>query len=88
MSVLDYMPLPLEWMRRALCATEADPDVFYPPKNARATEAIKVCLECPVRDECLVHAVVNYETFGVWGGTSERQRRWIRLNTPQSGAAA
>jgi Transcription factor WhiB len=33
---------------------------------------------CPVRDACLSFALQNNERFGVWGGTTEQDRRAIR----------
>lgn len=41
------------------------------------TPAKRICLGCPVQRECLEYAVDNGEA-GVWGGTSERERRRIR----------
>lgn len=32
---------------------------------------------CPFRDTCLRHALDHKEIYGVWGGTSERDRRKI-----------
>jgi WhiB family redox-sensing transcriptional regulator len=37
-----------------------------------------VCAGCPVREACLEFALANDERWGVWGGTSERQRRAMR----------
>lgn len=37
--------------------------------------AIGVCLSCPVRQECLVTAVVNNEPAGIWGGHTTGYRR-------------
>jgi len=34
-----------------------------------------VCTGCPVRAQCLEHALAHDERYGVWGGTSERERR-------------
>jgi Transcription factor WhiB len=33
---------------------------------------------CPIREACLHFALVNNERFGVWGGTSEQDRKAIR----------
>ncbi|MGH9194816.1 MAG: WhiB family transcriptional regulator, partial [Acidimicrobiia bacterium] len=37
-----------------------------------------VCTQCPVALECLRYALANREQFGIWGGTSERERRKLR----------
>jgi hypothetical protein len=42
---------------------------------------------CPIRDKCLLFALVNNERFGVWGGTSEIDRRAIRKMWPWPGGA-
>jgi WhiB family redox-sensing transcriptional regulator len=55
-----------------------DPDVFFPDRGESLEPAKRVCAECVVRDECLEHALAHGERFGVWGGTSERERRRIR----------
>jgi len=34
-----------------------------------------VCSRCPVVDDCLEYAVGIRETHGIWGGTSEVERR-------------
>ena len=33
---------------------------------------------CPMRRQCLEHAIDHHEPDGVWGGTSERDRRKIQ----------
>lgn len=64
----------------ALCVG-VDPELFFPARNAAGNadtrRAKTVCFGCPARDACLEHAVIWREP-GVWGGTSERQRREIR----------
>jgi hypothetical protein len=40
-------------------------------------EAKSICAECPYKARCLEYAIKNHE-FGIWGGTTERQRNSIR----------
>jgi WhiB family redox-sensing transcriptional regulator len=56
----------------------ADPDLFFPGKgrNDDCAEAKAICAGCPVRDECLEAGMS--QDFGIWGGTTERERRRLR----------
>ena len=65
---------PPEWMGRGICAS-ADPDFWFPPKGSTGVPAKLLCEGCPVMTECLQYALDNREPWGVWGGTSERDRR-------------
>ncbi len=62
------------WMLEARCL-DADPEAFFPEKGGSTREAKRICATCPVRTECLEHALANDERFGIWGGLSERERR-------------
>ena len=65
------------WSQKALCK-DLDTNHFF-PKRGEATRPIKlVCGACPVVKPCLEYAMKNGEKFGVWGGTSERERRRMR----------
>jgi WhiB family redox-sensing transcriptional regulator len=66
-----------EWMQDANCRG-VDPALFYPERGEMTRHAKAVCAQCPVRVECLDHALATAERFGVWGGTSERERRRLR----------
>lgn len=70
---------PTPWMAEANCAG-LDPELMFPGRGDTETlQAAKVvCAECPVKQQCLDYAIENGEHFGVWGGTSERERRRIR----------
>ena len=57
----------------ARCRTADAEDLFV--KGARQREAKQLCRACPVRTECLAHALDNRIEFGVWGGMTERERR-------------
>jgi WhiB family transcriptional regulator, redox-sensing transcriptional regulator len=66
-----------DWWLSALCA-ETDPEAFFPERGASTTTAKAVCALCTVRAECLEYAIENDERFGIWGGTSENERRQLR----------
>jgi hypothetical protein len=53
-------------------------DWFHPERGESTREAKAVCSGCTVRVECLTWALTNFEKHGIWGGTSERERRRIR----------
>jgi WhiB family redox-sensing transcriptional regulator len=77
------------WMRRAACRGE-DLRLFFPGRTGAARtllgEARAVCSTCPVVDACRDYAVDNLVHHGVWGGTSERQRRQIRRDRREPAA--
>jgi WhiB family redox-sensing transcriptional regulator len=66
------------WRKQAACRG-LEVEVFYPATEdeADAAEAKAVCAVCPVRQACLEHALAHREREGVWGGTTERERRRI-----------
>ena len=72
--------LPGDWALDGLC-TQVDPDLFYPPMGGDPEPAKRVCAVCPVRLECLRHAL-NTNEMGVWGGTTESQRRRMKEGRP------
>lgn len=40
-------------------------------------KALACCMRCEVRPDCLRHAIVNYERWGVWGGMRDIERREV-----------
>lgn len=75
---------PTDWQEQARCGA-VDASVFFPPPHheskaerlAREAEAKAICADCVVRSECLEWALTVGETFGVWGGHSEAERRQL-----------
>ncbi len=63
-----------QWMDLALCAGEADPEIFFPQSNGGAKKAKKVCQRCAVVEECLAFALNNDIVEGVYGGLTETER--------------
>jgi WhiB family redox-sensing transcriptional regulator len=73
---------PEAWRLDAACR-HVDPDLFFPTGTARSAadhiEAAKaVCRACPVRRPCLDFALGSHQDAGIWGGTSEEERRALR----------
>lgn len=68
---------PLDWQVHARC-TDVDPEIFFPERGGSSKAARAVCSGCVVRAQCLEYALNNKEQFGIWGGTSERERRRLR----------
>lgn len=66
------------WRIRAACAG-VPVEAFFPHKTVREVPALieRVCVSCPVRGSCLAEALLFHEK-GVWGGTTEVQRKALR----------
>lgn len=69
------------WRALSAClATDIDPNIFHLPSRVSrgrevwAEKAKKVCSSCPVAEPCLVAAIRQKEHWGVWGGTTPRER--------------
>lgn len=72
----------MDWVQRAKCKDE-DPELFFPigttgPAAEQIERAKAVCVQCPVRQDCLEWALATGQDAGVWGGTSEEERRAMR----------
>lgn len=65
-----------QWMSRGRCA-EMKPATFFPSDGVGVDAARHICADCPVKEPCLEYALSNHIDHGVWGGTSERERRRI-----------
>ncbi len=80
---LDIDPTqPQAWRRLASCR-DTDPDLFFPvgttgPAIEQIEIAKAVCNTCEARLECLEYALTTNQDSGIWGGTSEEERRKIR----------
>jgi WhiB family redox-sensing transcriptional regulator len=70
------------WRKTAICR-DTDPDLFFPVGTTgyalvQIDKAKQVCGECPACEECLQYALETNQDSGIWGGTSEEERRQIR----------
>lgn len=69
--------------------SKSDPDAFFskdyvePPVSNRPVyererEAKLICSACPYQLRCLEYALRNEDMLGIWGGTTELDRKKIR----------
>jgi len=70
------------WMAAALCATEGRNAEFFVVRGQDDRPAKAVCARCPVRDDCLGYALDNGIAYGIWGGTSARERSRLGATSP------
>lgn len=64
--------------RRIRCGPEHDGILFPDRPSQQANEAAtKLCKPCPLRRDCLSHALRHEPFWGSWGGFSPAQRRLI-----------
>jgi WhiB family transcriptional regulator, redox-sensing transcriptional regulator len=71
-----------DWREQSACR-DTDPDLFFPvgttgPAIEQIENAKAVCRVCDVQKNCLEYALVTTQDSGIWGGTSEEERRAIR----------
>ncbi|MGH9157026.1 MAG: WhiB family transcriptional regulator [Acidimicrobiales bacterium] len=76
-----------EWMTIGKCR-EVPPTTFFPSDGVGVEVARRICATCDVKPACLEYALRNRIDHGVWGGTSERERRRIARQRRLDRAAA
>jgi WhiB family transcriptional regulator, redox-sensing transcriptional regulator len=85
--VLAVKAVSSKWQEVGACRNGPASD-FYPPMHterkherlARERRAKSVCASCPVRVECLEHAIAVDERYGIWGGLNQEERRTLRAS--------
>ena len=65
-----------KWMDDANCADIAEPDIFFDHTLTEVAKAI--CVDCPVKNECLLMALNQNMDTGVFGGLSEAERKLLK----------
>ena len=70
-----------DWARDAACKDLDEEEIdayFFPQRGGSSKAGRALCARCSVTEQCLELALSRGEAFGIWGGTSERQRRVLR----------
>jgi WhiB family transcriptional regulator, redox-sensing transcriptional regulator len=85
--VVTYGPVNLatelvaDWRVRAACSGYPN-TLFFPTSDgaddANVDRAKAVCAVCPVVEDCLEYALETNQRAGIWGGTSEQERKSLR----------
>lgn len=80
-DAIGYEGLGANWRDDAACL-HADPDLFFPiatagPALDQIDQAKRICRACPVQQRCLAWALELGVESGIWGGTTEDERRAI-----------
>jgi WhiB family redox-sensing transcriptional regulator len=76
-----------DWMALGNCRDEP-PSLFFPSDGVGVEIARRLCATCPVKSPCLEYALRNRIDHGVWGGSSERERRRILRQRRMAAAQA
>ena len=71
-----------DWRGTSACS-DTDPGLFFPvgttgPALEQIAAAKAVCDTCEAKAPCLQFALSTNQDSGVWGGTSEEERRKLR----------
>lgn len=74
--------LDVSWRAHASCK-DTDPDLFFPVGTTglaieQIEQAKTVCMGCSAQIPCLEFALIANQDTGVWGGSSEEERRGLR----------
>lgn len=74
-----------DWWDRAACLG-VGPGRYFPEVGGNRSidhiDAIRRCQTCPVKTECLYHAMTVPEIHGIWGGLTADQRKALRRQGP------
>jgi WhiB family redox-sensing transcriptional regulator len=70
------------WRGQSACR-DSDPEIFFPVgTTGMALEQIetaqRICTACRVNTACLEFAMATNQESGIWGGTTEEERRKLR----------
>lgn len=78
-----------KWRERAACLG-LDLALFFSPdeergraRAAREVLARQICQDCPVLSSCREHALNTDESYGIWGGMTESERRRYARRLPR-----
>jgi WhiB family redox-sensing transcriptional regulator len=66
----------------------ADYDPFFPDTPQAEADALAMCSICPAQAACLAYAVETRQLFGIWGGKTQGELRYLIAHAGQDPAGA
>lgn len=75
----------MDWRKVGECRG-CDPELFFPQRGEDTTAAKAICRQCIVRSQCLEDVLLRPKEPGVWGGTTEAERRRMRRDMTREAA--
>lgn len=66
----------LTWEAKAQCRVDHE-DMFPVRGDKQRAVADRVCSKCDYQRECLLLGMVSDSRYGVWGGTTEKERELL-----------
>jgi WhiB family transcriptional regulator, redox-sensing transcriptional regulator len=66
-----------DWQKEAACRGQG-PAAFVRGPHSSYASIRALCETCPVRRDCLEYALADCSLTGLWGGTTDAERRNIR----------
>lgn len=66
------------WGSAACRSGKHDPELWFGEQEARAQQAIRHCMGCPLQRACLRGALLRNERSGVWGALAHQQLQEVR----------
>jgi len=70
----------MPWQFEGASCSGVETDYYFPEQNKISQENVlakKICSTCVWKTECLTYAL-HYKVFGIWGGTTLKQRDGMR----------
>lgn len=83
------------WMKNSKCANDTKLVQwqrkhhldFFDERGPNRDAAKAYCEDCPIRLLCLDHALQNDDLYGIWGGTTRRERRTMKSKARKAALA-
>jgi len=74
-----------DWHERGSCHGHPNPELWFPTHGQfrDGNQGKEICRGCPVRTQCLDYAQANPGLVGIWGGTTDTERREMRGRSRQ-----